>query len=258
MTFISNFYKLLIIILLIIVIFKLLNNMSESFTTMVVPPISPESTNTKKILFTIKKFNDTSIELTWDNDSNNTVSKYIIIKYVNNNGPYLTVLPNTSNRNIIDNIHTNIIYKIGIVSISKDDEAHKQKCKSKPDKNTCEEDPNCYYNVTEKKCDATGISNLKDNIKQFSFSVFNDTPEVKYINSFKNNIYCDAKGQHKIIGKCPDKNSHTGNNIIATYTKKIPNSLNETSHYFCDKEHTKLMDSLNNPSEDTIYFELKI
>ena len=31
------------------------------------------------ILFNIKKFNNTSIELTWNNDSNNTVRKYIII-----------------------------------------------------------------------------------------------------------------------------------------------------------------------------------
>jgi hypothetical protein len=185
--------------------------MRENFQDKEIPPI----------LFNIKKFNNTSIELTWTNDSNNAVSKYIIIKYVNNNGPYLTVVNNKLNRHIIDNIHNNILYKIGIVSI--DD--------SVPPK----------------------ISSIKDNIKQFTFSVFNDTPEVKYINSFKNNIYCDPKGNHNIIGKCPDNKKD--DNIIATY--KL-NKENESLNYFNDDMHDNLMDNLIKPSEDTINFELKI
>ena len=213
MNYITNFYKLLIIILLIIILLKLINNMRENFEDNEIPPI----------LFNIKKFNNTSIELTWNNDDinfNNKVQKYIIVKYVNNNGPYLTVVNNKSNRHIIDNIHNNILYKIGIVSIDYDN----------------------------------NVSNIKDNIKQFTFSVFNDTPEVKYINSFKNNIYCDPKGYHKIIGKCQDNNKDK-NNIIATY--KL-NKKNESINYFNDELHDNLMHDLIKPSEDTINFELKI
>jgi hypothetical protein len=218
MNYITNFYKLLVIILLIIILLKLINNMRENFQDKEIPPI----------LFNIKKFNNTSIELTWNNEDNNLkssrethkIQKYIIIKYVNNNGPYLTVVNNKSNRHIIDNIHNNILYKIGIVSIDDDN----------------------------------NVSNIKDNIKQFSFSVFNDTPEVKYINSFKNNIYCDPKGYHKIIGQCPD-NKKDKNNIIATY--KL-NKENESINYFNDALHDTLMDDLIKPSEDTINFELKI
>ena len=213
MNYITNFYKLLIIILLIIILLKLINNMRENFEDNEIPPI----------LFNIKKFNNTSIELTWNNDDinfNNKVQKYIIVKYVNNNGPYLTVVNNKSNRHIIDNIHNNILYKIGIVSIDYDN----------------------------------NVSNIKDNIKQFTFSVFNDTPEVKYINSFKNNIYCDPKGYHKIIGKSQDNNKDK-KDIIATY--KL-NKKNESINYFNDELHDNLMHDLIKPSEDTINFELKI
>jgi hypothetical protein len=213
MNFITNFYKLLIIILLIIILLKLINNMRENFQS----TSFAGDVNTNKILFNIKKFNNTSIELTWNNNLDNTISKYIIIKYVNTNGPYLTVVNNKSNRHIIDNIHNNIIYKIGIVSIGKD-----------------------------KK-----ISNLEDNIKEFSFSIFNDTPEVKYVNSFKTNVYCDPNGQHK-IGKCPETKK---NNIIATY------KLNEEGkplNYFNDEIHENLMDYLTKPSKNSINFELKI
>lgn len=207
MNYITNFYKLLIIILLIIILLKLINNMRENFQ------------ESNKILFNIKKFNNTSVELTWNNNLDNTIRKYIIIKYVNNNGPYLTVVNNKSNRYVIDNIHNNILYRIGIVSID-------------------------IYN---------NVSNIEDNIKQFKFSIFNDVPEVKYVNSFKNNIYCDPKGQHKIIGQCPDKNNKT--DIIATY--KLSKE-NEGLHYFNDEFNNKLMNDLTKPSEDHIKFELKI
>ena len=212
MYYITNFYKLLIIILLIIILLKLINNMRENFKDNEIPPI----------LFNIKKFNNTSIELTWNNnDTNfkNKVQKYIIVKYVNNNGPYLTVVNNKSNRHIIDNIQNSILYKIGIVSIDDDN----------------------------------NVSNIKDNIKQFTFSVFNDTPEVKYINSFKNNFYCDPKGQHKSLGKCPETNNNT--DIIAT--SKLSKEGDDL-HYFNDEEHYNLMDDLTKTSEDHINFELKI
>ena len=207
MNFITNFYKLLIIILLIIILFKLINNMCEKFN------------DNKKILFNIKKFDNNRVELTWNKDIDNVVRKYVIIKYENNNGPYLSVINNASNRHIVDNIQDNIIYKIGVVSIDKNN----------------------------------NVSNIEDNIKQFTFSIFNDSPEVKYVNSFKNNIYCDPKGQHKIIGKCP--NSDNKINIIAT--NKLSKE-NEALNYFSDELHDKLMDNLENPSEDIIGFELKI
>jgi hypothetical protein len=208
MNFISNFYKLLIVISLIIILTKLINNMYEKFSD-------------NKILFNIKKFNNNSVELTWskDKDIDNIIRKYVIIKYINNNGPYLSVINNKSNRHIVDNIQDNIIYKIGIVSIDK----------------------------TNK------VSNIEDNIKQFTFSSFNDTPEVKYTNSFKNNIYCDPKGQHKLIGKCPNNNDNI--NIIAT--NKLSKE-GEGINYFSHKLHETLMDNLEKPSDDIIGFELKI
>ena len=207
MNYITNFYKLLIIILLIIILLKLINNMRENFQ---------EST---KLLFNIKKFNNTSIELTWNNNLDNTIRKYVIVKYVNNNGPYLTVVNNKSNRHIIDNIYNNILYRIGIVSID-------------------------IYN---------NVSNIEDNIKQFKFSIFNVVPEVKYVNSFKNNIYCDPKGQHQIIGECPEKKNKT--DIIATY--KLSKE-NEGLHYFNDESNTKLMNDLKQETPDNIKFDLKI
>lgn len=207
MNFITNFYKLLIIILLIIILLKLINNMCERFN------------DNKKILFNIKKINNTSVELTWTNDIDNLVKKYVIIKYENNNGPYLSVVNNNSNKHIVDNINDNIIYKIGVVSIDKNN----------------------------------NVSNIEDNIKQFTFSIFNDIPEVKYVNSFKNNIYCDPKGQHKIIGKCP--NSDNKINIIAT--NKLSNE-GEELNYFSVDSHQKLMNNLEKPSKDIIGFELKI
>ena len=213
MNYITHFYKLLVIILLIIILLKLINNMHENFnTTCEIPPI----------LFNIKKFNDTSIELTWNNKSNKNISNYVIIKYVNNDGPYLTLVNSNSNRHVIDNIKNNVLYKIGIVSIDNNN----------PPK----------------------ISNINKNIKQFTFSIFNDTPEVKYINSFKNNIYCDPKGQHRIIGSkknCPKNN----NSLIATH--KL-NKDGQIINYFNDELHTNLMNNLNKPSEDNIKFELKI
>ena len=187
---------------------KLINNMSEKF-----------SDDKKKIIFNIKKFDNSRIELTWNKDIDNIIRKYVIIKYINNNGPYLSVINNKSNRYIVDDIQDNIIYKIGLVSIDKDN----------------------------------NVSNIEDNIKQFTFSSFNDTPEVKYSNSFKNNIYCDPKGQHKLIGKCPSNNNNI--NIIAT--NKLSNG-DEPLNYFSDELHEKLMDNLTKPSEDIIGFELKI
>ena len=209
MNYITNFYKLLIIILLIIILLKLINNMRENFQDEEIAPI----------LFKIKKFNNTSVELIWNKVINEKIQKYIIIKYVNNDGPYLTVVSSNTNRHIIDNIKNNISYKIGIVSIN----------------------------------DNNNVSNIRDNIKEFTLSGFNDTPEVKYINSFKNNIYCDPKGQHRIIGenKCP-KNE---NNIIATY--KL-NKEGESLNYFNDELNENLMDNLNRQSDNTINFELKI
>jgi len=207
MNFITNFYKILIIILLIIILLKLINNMRERFN------------DNKKILFNIKKFNNTSVELTWNKDIDNVVRKYVIIKYENNNGPYLSVVNNKSNRHIIDNINDNIIYKIGVVSIDKNN----------------------------------NVSNIEDNIKQFTFSMFNDSPEVKYVNSFKNNIYCDPKGQHKIIGKCPISDNKI--NIIAT--NKLSKE-GEALNYFSFDSHQKLKADLDNPSKDIIGFELKI
>ena len=198
MNYITNFYKLLIIILLIIILLKLINNMRENF----------QEVNPSKILFNIKKINNTSIELTWNEDNKANVKKYIIIKYINNNGPYLTVVNNKTNRHIIDNIHNNILYKIGLVSINED-------------------------NI---------VSSIKDNIKQLTYSALNDNAEVKYINSFKNNIYCDPKGHHKIIGQCSDNKYK--NNIIATHT--LNKDEDETINYFKDELHDKLMDDLNN------------
>jgi hypothetical protein len=195
MNFISNFYKLLIVISLIIILMKLITNISEKFS------------DKNKILFNIKKYDANRIELTWNKDVDNIIRKYVIIKYINNNGPYLSVINNKSSRHIIDNIQDNIIYKIGVVSIDK----------------------------------ANNVSNIEDNIKQFTFSSFNDTPEVKYANSFKNNIYCDPKGQHKLIGKCPTNNNNI--NIIAT--NKL-STENEALNYFSDELHEKLMDNLGN------------
>ena len=96
MNFISNFYKFIVIILLIIILIKVINNLFETFTTSVVTSTSDE----EKIKFNLIKNNNNSVDITWNNNSE--VTKYVIVKYINNTGPYIKVINGDTNKYTIN------------------------------------------------------------------------------------------------------------------------------------------------------------
>jgi hypothetical protein len=241
MNFVSNFYKLIIIILLIIILIKIINNINESFNVQNCKIISEEercnntalckwnSTNNEclnnpKINFTIKKYNNNSVEIYWDKPINKSINKYILIYYINNNGPYLKIINNDKTTYIFNNLINNITYKIGLIGI--------------------------YDDLIDSKL-ISEITNLKDNIKEFSLSSFKDDAIVKYTNSFQNSIICDKKGQHKIISNCPKHINELDDIAKQTLNKSISNKID----YFDENRHNKLMANLNKKNQ--IHFNLE-
>lgn len=220
MNFISNFYKFIVIILLIIILIKLINNIYESFTTSVA---TPSQIVEDKIKFKLIKNNNNSVDITWDNNAN--VTKYVIITYINNTGPYIKIIEGGVNKYTMTDVVKNIKYKIGVLGIFK-------------------------------KLNKTGsfdvvLSNIKDNIKEFNIDSLSNELNIKYVSSFKTNILCDGKGQHKLVsGKdCNLKNRKP--NIIAM------NSLNNND-YFSNDDHEKLMDDITKQLSSDYKIEFKI
>lgn len=220
MNFISNFYKFIVIILLIIILIKLINNIYESFTISVA---TQSQIVEDKIKFKLIKNNNNSVDITWDNNAN--VTKYVIITYINNTGPYIKIIEGGVNKYTMTDVVKNIKYKIGVLGIFK-------------------------------KLNKTGsfdvvLSNIKDNIKEFNIDSLSNELNIKYVSSFKTNILCDAKGQHKLVsGKdCNLKNRKP--NIIAM------NSLNNND-YFSNDDHEKLMDDITKQLSSDYKVEFKI
>lgn len=220
MNFISNFYKFIVIILLIIILIKLINNIYESFTTSVA---TQSQIVEDKIKFKLIKNNNNSVDITWDNNAN--VTKYVIITYINNTGPYIKIIEGAVNKYTMTDVVKNIKYKIGVLGIFK-------------------------------KLNKTGsfdvvLSNIKDNIKEFNIDSLSNELNIKYVSSFKTNILCDGKGQHKLVsGKdCNLKNRKP--NIIAM------NSLNNND-YFSNEDHEKLMDDITKQLSSDYKIEFKI
>jgi hypothetical protein len=220
MNFISNFYKFIVIILLIIILIKLINNIYESFTTSVA---TPSQIVEDKIKFKLIKNNNNSVDITWDNNAN--VTKYVIITYINNTGPYIKIIEGGVNKYTMTDVVKNIKYKIGVLGIFK------------------------KLNKTGSFDDV--LSNIKDNIKEFNIDSLSNELNIKYVSSFKTNILCDGKGQHKLVsGKdCNLKNRKP--NIIAM------NSLNNND-YFSNDDHEKLMDDITKQLSSDYKIEFKI
>lgn len=220
MNFISNFYKFIVIILLIIILIKLINNIYESFTTSVA---TQSQIVEDKIKFKLIKNNNNSVDITWDNNAN--VTKYVIITYINNTGPYIKIIEGGVNKYTMTDVVKNIKYKIGVLGIFK------------------------KLNKTGSFDDV--LSNIKDNIKEFNIDSLSNELNIKYVSSFKTNILCDAKGQHKLVsGKdCNLKNRKP--NIIAM------NSLNNND-YFSNDDHEKLMDDITKQLSSDYKVEFKI
>tara|TARA_B110001469_G_C9570595_1_gene282936 strand:+ start:78 stop:740 length:663 start_codon:yes stop_codon:yes gene_type:complete len=220
MNFISNFYKFIVIILLIIILIKLINNIYESFTTSVA---TPSQIVEDKIKFKLIKNNNNSVDITWDNNAN--VTKYVIITYINNTGPYIKIIDGAVNKYTMTDVVKNIKYKIGVLGIFK------------------------KLNKTGSFDDV--LSNIKDNIKEFNIDSLSNELNIKYVSSFKTNILCDGKGQHKLVsGKdCNLKNRKP--NIIAM------NSLNNND-YFSNDDHEKLMDDITKQLSSDYKIEFKI
>ena len=240
MIFITNFYKLIVIILLIIILIKLINNINETFnsdcSSIVSNPVLCENTplcqpdtnndniciSNPKIDFRIRKYQNNSAEIYWTKPIDKSINKYILLYYINNNGPYLKIINKDKTNYIFDNLMNNVKYKIGLIGVFDD-----------------------IKNITDEK---TLLTNLKDNIKEFSLSALNDDVKVKYINSFKTHILCDTKGQHRLIDKCPSNLASLNNNAKQT--------LNDDE--FNDDIHQKLMLNLNNKTPLNFNIDAKI
>ena len=160
---ITDFYKLLFIVFLIIIIYKILKTFnSRDFFQVDLNKVSD-------VIFNLNKVGD-NLEIKWDKKLNEFITKYVIVIYINNNGPYLKILSATSEERyfnyVLQKLESNIPYKIGIVAIN----------------------------------DRGKMSNLK--IKEFRTSM-KDGDITKYSHKFNSNIICSSDGQHKIINKCP-------------------------------------------------------
>ena len=226
MIFITNFYKLIVIILLIIILIKLINNINETFNSdcsSIVSnsvlcnktPLCQTDTDNKKCIsnpkidFRIRKYQNNSAEIYWTKPIDKSIDKYILLYYINNNGPYLKIIDKDKTNYIFDNLMNNVKYKIGLIGVFDD-----------------------IGTIANEK---TLLTNLKDNIKEFSLSALNDDVKVKYINSFKTSILCDTKGQHRLIDKCPSN--------LASLNINAKQTLNDDE--FNDDIHQKLMLNLN-------------
>jgi hypothetical protein len=239
MIFITNFYKLIVIILLIIILIKLINNINETFNSdcsSIVSnsvlcnktPLCQTDTDNKKCIsnpkidFRIRKYQNNSAEIYWTKPIDKSIDKYILLYYINNNGPYLKIIDKDKTNYIFDNLMNNVKYKIGLIGVFDD-----------------------IGTIANEK---TLLTNLKDNIKEFSLSALNDDVKVKYINSFKTHILCDTKGQHRLIDKCPSN--------LASLNINAKQTLNDDE--FNDDIHQKLMLNLNNKTPLHFKIEAKI
>ena len=97
------------------------------------------------------------------------INKYIIIIYIDNQGPYLKIIDVETNERYFSYVYNNIsngtIYKIGLVAVN----------------------------------DKGEMSDL--NIKEFRSSMTDGNVE-KYSHKFNSQILCDPGGQHRIVDKC--------------------------------------------------------
>lgn len=196
MNYITDFYKLILLILCLLILFVTIRNFNlELFQTEQVQETDQVDEKNKKpdmVEFTIDKLNN-NIEINWDKKIP-FIDKYIIIIYIDNQGPYLKIIDGkTSNRYfsyVYQNIENNVIYKIGLIAVDENGE----------------------------------MSDI--NIKEFK-STYNGSVD-KYSHRFNSKIMCDASGQHTISDRCQsDKHD-----IIAT--NKLSNQetyyFNEEEH----------------------------
>ena len=172
---ITDFYKLLFIVFLVIVIYKIL----KTFNSRDFFQVDLNKRKVSEVSFDLNKIGN-NLEIKWDKNLNEFISKYIIVIYINNQGPYLKILNALSEERYfnytLENLVSNVPYKIGVVAIN----------------------------------DRGNMSELK--IKEFRSSV-KDGDVTKYSHKFNSNIICSSDGQHKIIDKCPQK---LKNSVIAT------------------------------------------
>ena len=175
MNYITDFYKLLLIILCLLILLITIQNFSLEF-------FQNKDTNTdqkpSEVKFTLNKLNN-NLEFNWDKNVEEIISKYIIIIYINNQGPYLKIIDATTDERyytyVYKNISNNSIYKIGILAVS----------------------------------NKGVMSDL--NIKEFRSSI-KDGNIDKYSHNFNSRIICDPSGKHKIVDVCKNQK----NEIIAT------------------------------------------
>ena len=176
MNYITNFYKLILLILCLLLLYITIKNFNLELFQEQTDELAEqetqktEETNTIKpnnVSFTINKVNN-NLELNWDKDERYIISKYIIIIYVDNQGPYLKIINAGINDKyfsyIYENIINNAIYKIAIVAVT----------------------------------DKGEMSEM--NIKEFK-STFEGNVD-RYSHRFNSKIMCDPYGQHKILDKC--------------------------------------------------------
>ena len=174
MNYITDFYKLILLILCLLILYVTIQNFTlESFQIEQTEESQQTVLNKPEMVqFTINTSNN-NIELKWDNNIRDIIDKYIIIIYVDNQGPYLKIIDGATNERyftyVYKNIVNNIIYKIGLIAVNE-------------------------------------IGIMSDiNIKEFK-STYNGSVD-KYSHRFNSKIMCDSSGQHKILDKCQN-NKH--------------------------------------------------
>ena len=193
MNYITDFYKLILLILCLLILYVTIQNFNlESFQTDQVKEteqVEEEIEKPDKVEFTIDILNN-NIELNWDKKFP-FIDKYIIIIYIDNQGPYIKIIDGTTSERyfsyVYQNIENNIIYKIGIIAVNESGE----------------------------------MSDI--NIKEFK-STYNGSVD-KYSHRFNSKIMCDSGGQHKVADSC-QRDKHE---IIAT--NKLSNLNQQTFYF---------------------------
>ena len=196
MNYITDFYKLILLILCLLILYITIQNFNlELFQTVQTEQTEQVFLNKKPetVEFSINKLNN-NLELNWNNNLRDVIDKYIIIIYIDNQGPYLKIIDGETNERyfsyVYNNIVNNTIYKLGVIAVSPTGE----------------------------------MSDL--NIKEFKSNYEGSMDKLSH--RFNSKIICDASGQHRISDKCQNDK----HDIIATdqLSNEQPYYFNEDQH----------------------------
>ena len=201
---ITYFFKLLIIIIILCLLIILYLKFKEQFQS--TNDIVSETNKPAKINFNLstnKKKN--KIILSWDR--NVMATNYVIIMYINSDGPYFIDIKEYYKNNNIQNIKdilkldyiydakTNIIYKFAVIGVNNVNNDY-------------------YYSEYD--------------IKEIKLSIL-DT-NISKANSFDLKVSCNPDGQHVIGSECVENTFPKLHSNIYNYELNTNESFNENNH----------------------------